>query len=198
MQLLVATTNEGKLNEYRSLLAGLPLEWWSLADVGLQNTDVEESGSTFVENALLKARTYQQLSNLNVLSDDSGLCVDYLNGAPGIYSARYAATPQARIERVLTALSDVPEPQRGAQFVCVVVLVTTNNVTLISEGVVQGMIAEAPIGEQGFGYDPIFRLTDGRTVAQLSATEKNALSHRGVAVAKLRPLVHALAESSQV
>lgn len=193
MKLLVATTNPGKLVEYRSLLAGLTLDWLTLTDIGLDGSDVEETGSTFTENALLKARTYSQRSGLAVLSDDSGLRVDALDGAPGIYSARYAPTASERIDKLLTALQGVPDVQRGAQFVCVVAVVVPTGVTIVTEGIVHGTIGHTPVGENGFGYDPIFRLPDGRSVGELAPAEKDTISHRGVAVGKLRPLLAALA-----
>lgn len=194
-RLLVATTNPGKLREYREMLSGVPgtqrpqIEWLTLADVGLASVDVEETGQTFWENALLKARTYCGLSGLPTLADDSGLAVDALDGGPGVYSARYAPTAEARNQKLLDALAGLPAAQRAARFVCVTALVTPDGLFLAGEGRVEGEIGTEPRGNGGFGYDPVFVLPDGRTMAELSAEEKNRISHRGRALAKLQPLL---------
>ena len=193
MKLLVATGNPGKLVEYRELLDDLQVEWVSLADVGLGDMDVEETGTTFEANARLKAESYCRASGLLTLADDSGLVVDALNGAPGLYSKRYGApelvTDQDRYQRVLAQLKDVPEEQRTARFVCVVAIAAPTGEVRVAEGRVEGHIAHAPRGTNGFGYDPIFRLPDDRTLAELSSREKNPISHRGVALANAHPIL---------
>lgn len=191
-QLLVATTNAGKMREYQRLLADLPLRWLSLADLPESLPDVEETGTTFEANALLKAHTYSAQTGLAVLADDSGLAVNTLDGAPGVYSARYAPTAAERNTKLLSALEGVPPAQRTARFVCVVAVVLPlpdGTITLAAEGRVEGSIAYAPRGENGFGYDPIFELPDGRTLGELTAAEKDAISHRAKALGKLHPLL---------
>ncbi len=190
--LLVATTNPGKLHEYRALLSDLPVRWLTLADVGLDQLDVEETGETFFDNAVLKARVYQARSGLPTLADDSGLEVDALGGAPGVRSARYAPTAPERNTRLLTALEGVPARQRTARFVCVVAFLAPDGLLIAAEGRVEGAIGEAPRGTNGFGYDPVFLLDGRRTLAELPADEKNRISHRGRALARLRPLLACL------
>lgn len=187
--LLVATTNRGKLDEYRTLLAGLPATIVDLEAVGLGSMDVAEDGATFHDNALIKARAYQAASGLITLADDSGIAVDALGGAPGVYSARYAPTVAERNAKLLSAIRDVPDAQRTARFVCVVAVLTPDGLTLMAEGRVEGRIAHAPRGTHGHGYDPVFALPDGRTLAELPMAEKNNLSHRGRALIRLRPFL---------
>jgi XTP/dITP diphosphohydrolase len=193
-KLLIATTNAGKRDEYRVLLASLPYEVISLADVGLDGMDVDETGETFFENALLKARAYQQASGLVTLADDSGIAVDALDGAPGVYSARYAPTVAERNAKLLAALQHTPIAQRSARFVAIIAVATDNGIIITGEGTVEGMIAPAPRGRFGHGYDPVFELPDGRTMAELPPDEKNAISHRGRALAKIYPLLACLGE----
>jgi XTP/dITP diphosphohydrolase len=190
--LLLASSNAGKLKELQQLTAGLPVTWLSLADVGLAGMDVEETGVTFVENALLKARAYGEASSLPTLADDSGLMVDALDGAPGVYSARYAPTTEARNAKLLKAVEAVPDAQRTARFVSALAFVMPTGVTVIAEGTVEGKVGTAPRGENGFGYDPIFVLENGKTMAELPASEKNQISHRARAYAKLLPLLRCL------
>jgi XTP/dITP diphosphohydrolase len=188
-KILIATTNQGKIGEIREVMADIPVEWVSLVDVGLGDMDVEETGDTFAANALLKANAYSKASGLTSLADDSGIAVDALDGAPGIYSARYGPNPQARNEKLLNVLKDVPHEKRTAQFVSVIALVTRDGITITTEGIVEGHVAPEPCGTNGFGYDPVFLLDDGRTMAELSSVEKNAISHRGRALAKLHPIL---------
>lgn len=196
MRILIATTNPGKRDEFQALssehTANLPIEWLLPTDVGFAGMDVDETGNTFVANALLKARAYAQASGLVVLSDDSGLAVDALNGAPGVYSARYAPTVAERNAKLLKALADVPVEQRGARFVCVLAVAFPGGLTLLGEGELAGRIAFAPRGAFGHGYDPVMELADGRTVAELSRTEKNGISHRGRAFMALLPALRCL------
>ena len=185
-RLLVATTNPGKIAEYQLLLEGVPLKIIGLRQVGI-NFDVEESGSTFEENALMKARAYAQAGGLLTLADDSGLCVDALGGAPGVFSARYARSDRARIERLLGEMQGVPEHQRSARFVCVIALAFPDGEARTFEGVCEGRIAHRPSGVNGFGFDPIFYLPDyGCTMAALPISIKNQISHRARAASQAR------------
>ncbi len=193
MQLLLATHNRGKRREWLPLLAGLELELLLPEEVGL-TTAVEETGATYVENALLKARTLAAASGLPALADDSGLEVDALDGAPGLHSARYQPGPDpVRYRALLQALEGVPEEQRTARFRCVAALVLPDGREFVTEGVCEGSIATAPAGEGGFGYDPVFYLPErGCTMAELPADEKNRLSHRARAAQALRPFLERL------
>ncbi len=190
--LLVATSNPGKLNEFRLLIADLPVNWLSLKDVGLDHMDVEETGDTFAANALLKAQAYCAASGIPTLADDSGIVVDALGGAPGVKSARYAPTAEERNIRLLKALEGVHYERRTVRFVCVIALVMPDQLTVMAEGRVEGHAGTEPRGTNGFGYDPIFVLDDGRTMAELPSQEKNTLSHRGRALARLSPVLRCL------
>ncbi|MFL5250654.1 MAG: RdgB/HAM1 family non-canonical purine NTP pyrophosphatase [Myxococcales bacterium] len=191
MILVVATANAGKLVELRELLGGLDLALRSLAEVGLPSP--EETGNTFAENAELKARAAATGAGTWALGDDSGLCVDALGGAPGLHSARYASTDEARRARLLRELAAVPAERRGAHFFCAAALCAPDGRIFRAEGRVYGTIAFAPRGTNGFGYDPLFlpAETPGLTLAELPSTEKNRLSHRGRAVVALRPVLEA-------
>jgi XTP/dITP diphosphohydrolase len=189
-RVVVASSNQGKLVEIREVLAGLHLELVAQGDLGIG--DADETALTFVENALLKARHAARLSGLPALGDDSGICVDALKGGPGLYSARYAGQhgdAAANIAKLLAALNEVPESARTAYFYCIVVLVrhADDPAPLIAEGRWDGRILGAPQGNGGFGYDPVFfdPLLD-RGAAELDATTKNRVSHRGKALARLR------------
>ena len=196
MQLLLATHNRGKRREWMALLDGLDIELLLPDDVGLHG-DVEEIGETYTENALLKARTLAAASGLPMLADDSGLEVDALDGAPGVRSARYhLGTDEVRYRALLTALDGVPAEQRGARFRCIAALVIPSEAgaetrrEFITEGVCEGVIGFASSGEGGFGYDPVFYLPDrGCTMAELSAEEKNRISHRARAAQAMRPIL---------
>jgi len=191
--IVLASSNAGKLREYNQLLAGLHLE--VVPQTHFNVADAEETGLTFVENAILKARNAAQHTGLPALADDSGLEVDALHGAPGIYSARYAG-PQAsdveNLEKLLAMLKDVPEAMRGARFQCVLVYLrhALDPTPLICQGTWEGHILLEPRGANGFGYDPIFFVpTHNCSSAELPPEVKNKLSHRGQA---LRLLVAAL------
>lgn len=195
-KLLVATHNRGKVKEFAEMLADLEIEWLSLDDVGVTE-DVEETGSTFRENSVLKARAYAAATGLLTLADDSGLEVDALNGAPGVYTARYGGvglTAVQRYHKLLEAIQHVPEPQRTARFRCVIVVANPHGDILgESEGVCEGQIAIAPAGDGGFGYDPVFYLSQfGQTMAQLTPGEKHKISHRGQAVQAIVPRLRRL------
>lgn len=190
MKLVLASGNAGKLRELRALLEGGGVTVHPQADFGV--ADVEESGLTFVENALLKARHAARATGLPALADDSGLCVDALGGAPGLYSARYAGAhgdAAANIAKLLDALRDVPDAQRGAHFHAVIVLLrhAEDPQPVIAEGSWHGRILRAPRGADGFGYDPVF-LDPGhdRSAAELDPALKNRISHRGRAMAALK------------
>lgn len=180
--LLLATTNQHKIDEYRAIFSAMPFQLRSLRDFRIE-TDVEETGSTFAENAELKALTYARLSGQLSLADDSGLAIDALNGAPGIYSARFAGRDTSYEERfrlILAQLKDVPVEQRTARFVCAITIAEPSGYYRTVEGVIEGVIADAPRGENGFGYDPIFFVPElGKTTAELPPEQKNHISHRG-------------------
>ncbi len=183
-KLLIATRNQGKLREYRQLLADVPVEVIDLDGLGIVE-EVAETGSTFAENAVQKALAYAQLSGLWAWADDSGLEVDALEGEPGVRSARFAgpdATDADRYRLLLQRMAHVPPGQRTARFRCVIAIATPEGRTEVAEGRCEGEIALAPRGEHGFGYDPVFYLPDRHcTMAELSPEEKNRISHRAQA-----------------
>jgi XTP/dITP diphosphohydrolase len=189
MRFLVATNNPGKIREYDVLLAGLRLDLCGLAEVGL-DTEVEETGQTFAENALLKALAYGRASRLLTLADDSGLEVEALGGAPGVYSARYAgkgASDADRYRKLLTALEGVPWEKRAARFRCVIALAWPDGRAETFEGQCDGVIAFEPRGTNGFGFDPVFYMPEhGCTMAELPTEVKNRVSHRARAAALAR------------
>lgn len=186
--LVLATRNAGKIRELHALLSGLGFEVLGL-DSFPRLGEIEETGSTFAENSLLKARTVAQATGLVALADDSGLEVDALNGAPGVYSARYSgpgATDEKNNRKLLDALHSVPEERRGCRFVSVVAAVAPGGAELLAEGRWEGRVLTAPRGAGGFGYDPLFLdLELGQSAAELAAEEKNARSHRGRALRAL-------------
>ena len=192
MKLLIATRNAGKKSEYASLLQGLGIELVNLADMGIDTT-VEESGETYTDNALLKARAYAAMTGLNTLADDSGLEVDALDGAPGVYSARYGGKEldeEAQYRLLLREIKKVPEKARTARFRCLIALVWADGREDIAEGVCEGRIAKEPHGENGFGYDPIFYIPEqGRCMAELSQEVKNRISHRAHAAQAIRRIL---------
>ena len=199
MKLLVATSNAGKLVEIREIVAGIALELVSLRDLRLPPPD--ETGDTFHANAAQKATISARQSGLWTLADDSGLCVEALGGAPGVHSARYAPTDEGRRAKLLHALQGVPEEKRGAHFFCAVALSPPDGERILrAEGRVEGSIAFAERGTNGFGYDPIFlpAETPGHTLAELGSAEKNRLSHRGRALQRLRPVLERLARDRTV
>jgi XTP/dITP diphosphohydrolase len=189
-RLVVATGNAGKLAELRELLAGLPLELVAQSALGIG--EIEETGVSFVENALLKARHASRASGLPALADDSGLLVDALDGAPGLHTARYAgpgASAADNIAKLLEALRGVPEERRGAHFHAVLVLLRhpEDPAPLVASGRWRGRILDAPRGAGGFGYDPVFLDPEhGLSAAEMPASLKNRISHRGRALAALK------------
>ena len=192
-RIVMASNNRGKLAELRALLADRGFELVAQADLGI--ADAEETGATFVENALLKARHASRAAGLPALADDSGLCVDALGGAPGLHSARYAGThgnDAANIARLLEALRDVPGSHRNAHFHCSLVLLrhAADPDPLIAQGRWHGRVLTAPRGSGGFGYDPVFLDPQlGLSAAELDAATKNRVSHRGQALARLHELL---------
>jgi XTP/dITP diphosphohydrolase len=190
MRLVLASSNRGKLDELRELLAPADFQLVAQSDLGVD--DAEETGGTFVENALLKARHAARICGLPALADDSGLLVDALDGAPGLLSARYAGehgNAAANNTLLLDRLRDIPSDRRGAHFYCVLVLLRSADdpQPLIAEGVWRGSILDAPRGEQGFGYDPLFLpVWQTLSAAELDPAMKNRISHRGQALAALR------------
>ncbi len=190
MKLVLASSNKGKLEELRQLLADADVELVAQSELGVG--DAEETGLGFVENALLKARHAAALTGLPALADDSGICVDVLGGAPGIYSARYAGehgNAQANIDKLLRELGDVDDARRDAHFYCVLVLVrhAHDPQPLIAEGQWNGTILRARRGSGGHGYDPVFfDPQHAQSAAEMPAQLKNSLSHRGKALAELR------------
>lgn len=189
MKIIAATNNSGKLKEIRSILVSEGIEVISLKDAGV-DIDPEETGVTFEENALIKARAVVQATGMPAISDDSGLCVDILDGAPGIYSARYAgenATDAQRIGKLLEEMKDVPREQRKAFFISAAAFVSPSGIEITATGTVDGYITEAPDGEGGFGYDPVFFATSLRkTFGAMSESEKNKISHRFRAMTNLK------------
>lgn len=185
-KVVLATGNAGKVRELASLLNDFGLEVVAQTDLGVDS--VEETGLTFIENAIIKARHAAKVTGLPALADDSGLAVDVLGGAPGIYSARFSgvdATDQQNLEKLLEALADVPDDKRQAQFHCVLVYMrhADDPTPLVCHGSWSGSIAREASGDGGFGYDPIFVVpTQGKTAAQLTREEKSAISHRGQAL----------------
>ncbi len=194
MKLVIASRNKGKIEELARILAIVaPTVELIGSDQFPELSDVEETGDTFEANALLKARTICRETGLPAIADDSGLCVDALNGAPGIYSARWSGVhgdDRANLEKVLAQMKDVEHKNRGAAFKCVVALVLPNGQEATREGEIRGEIRRAPEGSGGFGYDPIFQPTGFQvTMAELSAVAKDEISHRGKSLRAIAPEV---------
>jgi XTP/dITP diphosphohydrolase len=202
--ILVATTNPGKLEELTALLgpAGRDIKWLSLKEFP-DIPEVIEDGETFAGNARKKALGYANAAGLWTLADDSGLVIDALNGAPGVFSARYAADEcsssnrktmdRANWEKVLRQLKDIPDEKRTARFVCHLCLASPQKILLETTGTIEGIINHCPVGENGFGYDPIFYISSvDKTAAQLDNHEKNGISHRGNAIRQFKPLLENL------
>ena len=195
-KLLLATNNAGKVKEYRSLLRSIPFELVTPKELGI-SVDVEETGTTYEENARLKACTLAKKSGLLTLADDSGIEVDALNGAPGVMSARYAgenASDAERVHYLLSKLEDIPREKRTARFYCLIAIAQPDGQVQYCDGECKGIITFKPQGENGFGYDPIFFFPErGKTMAQLPLEIKNQISHRGRAAQKARLLLNKMA-----
>jgi XTP/dITP diphosphohydrolase len=202
-EILVASTNPGKIAELRAMLGG-DIKWLCLADFeGIG--EIEEDGATFAENARKKAIGYAKATGLWTIADDSGLVVDALGGEPGVKSARFSGEKEAdrklldhkNMTKVLGLLEGVPREKRTARFVCHLCLASPEKILIETKGKLEGLIAESQTGENGFGYDPIFFVPNlNKTVAQLSGEEKNAISHRGNAIRELKPLLSQLLRST--
>ncbi|WP_139905492.1 XTP/dITP diphosphatase [Clostridium thermarum] len=192
-KLLVASNNEHKIGEFKEILKHIGIEVVGLKDAGIE-VEVEENGTTFMENAYIKAKAiYDMLTNKEdymVISDDSGLAVDILKGAPGVYSARYAGhhgNSKKNNEKLLAELQGVPFEERKARFICALVLIVNDEKVLKVQGEVEGFITDKEYGKDGFGYDPLFYVKEyGKTFAEVSREEKNVISHRGRALQKLK------------
>ncbi len=196
--IVAATGNPHKLAEFRRILSPLGIEVLSPADIGISPA-VDETGDTFMANARLKARAVFEASGKPALADDSGLCVDALGGRPGVFSARYQgenATYEEKIAALVAELRDIPPRERTARFECAICCMLDADTVIKAQGSVEGFIGDVPRGQNGFGYDPIFYMAEdaaGRTMAQLSDAEKDAVSHRGNALRdfekKLREMI---------
>lgn len=191
-KIVFATTNEGKVKEIKEILEGFPVEVVSMKEMNI-TTDIEENGTTFEENSLIKAREISKLTGLPALADDSGLEVDYLNGEPGIYSARYLGKDtdyNYKNNYIIDRLKEAEDKERSARFICVISLVLPDGREFVKKGVMEGRIGYEIKGENGFGYDPIFYLTEyGKTSAELSSDEKNKISHRGKALRAMKEVI---------
>ncbi|MBQ3919920.1 MAG: RdgB/HAM1 family non-canonical purine NTP pyrophosphatase [Oscillospiraceae bacterium] len=186
MKIILATNNKNKLREFREILSPMGYEVISQSEAGA-DIEADETGTTFEENAYIKAKAIYDILHMPVIADDSGLEVDHLGGAPGVYSARYAE-PGHRCERVLSELEGVPDNERTARFRCVICFIDADGKAQYVSGSCEGRIGYERRGSNGFGYDPIF-LYDDRTLAEMSADEKNAISHRGKAIRELTKLL---------
>lgn len=199
-KVIIATQNLGKAKDFEALFRPFGYEVLTLRDVA-EDVDVEETGTTFEENAILKAETIANMLGTTVIADDSGLEIDALNGEPGVYSARYAGeekSDQANIEKVLKKLEGVPEEERTARFRCVLAVAQPGKETKTFHGTCEGAILDHRIGENGFGYDPIFWVPgEGRTMAEMNPQEKAAISHRGNALRKLQVAMGKIVEAGE-
>ncbi len=200
-KVVLASANSHKLKEIQSILKDFEFDLVTMADAGFGDEEIIEDGDTFEANSLIKAKAVFEKLGIASLADDSGLSVDFLGGAPGVYSARYAGEPKSDLrnnQKLLEALKDVPSEKRIARFVTVITLIFENGDTLVARGEVEGLIGFAAVGEGGFGYDPLFIVPAlGKTFAELTESEKNALSHRGNALVVLKGLIKDYYESTR-
>ena len=186
-EIIVATNNKNKIRELKKAIEKFGISIKSQSECGI-DIDVEETGTTFEENACIKAKAVYDILNKPVIADDSGIMIDSLNGMPGVYSHRFAgenATDKDRINKVLELMKDVPDEKRTARFVCNICFIDEKGEKHIFEGISEGRIAHKPCGNDGFGYDPIFICEKGKTFAEIELDEKNEISHRGRAIKKL-------------
>ena len=194
-KIVFATTNAGKIKEIKEILSDFDVEVASMKEMNI-TADIEENGATFEENSLIKARAVSKFTGLPALADDSGLEVDYLNGEPGIYSARYLGRDtdyDYKNNYIIDKLKEAKGEERSARFVCVISLVLPDGREFVKKGVMEGRIGYEIKGENGFGYDPIFFLPEyGKTSAEISAEEKNKISHRGKALSAMKELIASL------
>ncbi|MEA4900617.1 XTP/dITP diphosphatase [Desulfitobacterium sp.] len=200
MKILLATQNQGKVKELQEMLADARIDVLSLRDIP-DWEEVEETGQTFAENAALKAHAAAERTGYIALADDSGLEVDALGGAPGVYSARYAGEPkddEGNNNKLLQELREVPDEERTARFRCALVIATPEGQEFLTEGTLEGRILRAPRGHEGFGYDPLFFIPDfARTMAELTIIQKNKISHRAQAFQKAIPILKDLISQKQ-
>jgi len=193
MTFILASNNPGKKAEMIRILGSLGIEIKTAADLGLNPPDPEETGETFAENAYIKARAFCDAFNFPAIADDSGLCVDALGGAPGVHTARFAgknATDGTNISKLLGCLSGVPAEKRGAAFVSHITCLFPDGRRIDAEGRCEGFISETPMGDGGFGYDPVFLIRPGLSMAMLDDRKKDAVSHRGKALRSLKFIMH--------
>lgn len=188
-KIIFATQNQGKVKEIREILAGMPIEVLTMNEAGI-DIDIEENGKTFEENAIIKAEALKDYTDAIILADDSGLEIDYLNKEPGVYSARYLGkdTPyEIKNQIILERLNEVPREKRTARFVCAIAAAGRNIETMTTLGVIEGYIGDEASGDNGFGYDPIFYVENlNKSTAELTAEEKNQISHRGQALKAMK------------
>lgn len=193
MELILASSNPHKIEEIYDILKNLNYKIISLKEIGLGDLEIVEDGDTFEANSLIKAKTIYEKTQKPAIGDDSGLMVDYLDGEPGVFSARYSGEDKnysANNEKLLKNLAGVPMEKRGAKFVTVITLMFSPEDILVARGEVQGFIGETLVGDNGFGYDPLFIVPElGKTFAELSSEEKNARSHRANALLKLEQML---------
>ena len=191
-RIIFATGNAGKMREIREIMADMPVEVVSMKEAGIL-ADIEENGTTFVENAKIKATEIAKQTKDIVLADDSGLEVDYLNKEPGVYSARYLGEDtsyEVKNQAILDRLSGVPKEKRTARFACAIAAALPDGKVLTTQATIEGYIGEKPVGENGFGYDPIFMVEEYQcSTAELSEEQKNEISHRGKALRKMKALL---------
>ncbi len=199
-RIIFATSNEGKLLEIREAFKDLDLEIISLKELGL-DIDIEESGDTFEENAIIKARRVMEVTGENVMADDSGLEVDYLGKAPGVHSSRYLGEDTSyhvKNNHIIHLLEDVKDDERSARFVCTIAFVSSKDEVICRKGTMEGFIAHKPKGDKGFGYDPIFYIPELEcTTAEMLAEEKNKISHRGKALEAMKEALVAIYGNSK-
>lgn len=188
-KIIFATSNQGKMKEIREILKDLDVELLSLKDAGI-NPEIEENGKTFEENAIIKAKAVMELTGEFVLADDSGLEVDYMDRAPGVYSARFMGEDTAytiKNQYIIDQLANAKENERSARFVCVIACAIPGGEIITRRGTIEGMIAKQISGENGFGYDPIFYVPEyGCTTAEMPSEQKNEISHRGKALRAMK------------
>ena len=199
MKLIAATNNAHKVVEFKRILEPLGFTVLTQREAGI-SIEAEETGTTFEENAYLKAKAVFDASGCPTVADDSGIAVDALNGAPGVYSARYGGPELddvGRYEKLLKDMENVPDEARGAQFVCAISLILSAEQVYTFTGICEGKVGYGPRGENGFGYDPIFMVGD-RSTAELSPAEKDAISHRGQALRKMEQMLHTMQNGETV
>lgn len=188
MKLVIATGNQDKVKEINEILSGTDFTAISMKEAGV-NPDIIEDGDTFEENALIKAKAVHDLLGGYVMADDSGLCIDYLDGAPGVYSARFCgenSSYEEKFKKINEMLDGAKDEERTAKFVCAIAVVRPDGTNFVVRGEVCGLLLKEPVGENGFGYDPIFYVPEfGMTTAQMPLEQKNSISHRGQALKKM-------------